>query len=304
MTAGMTMRFLITGAAGMLGTSLLPELKKNDHTVLATDIRLLGPKMKHLDARDCTEMMAVARKFRPHMLMHLAAETDLEVCETEVDYAYAENFLSTQNAVTVCRELSIPLVYISTAGVFDGKKSQPYTEFDFPNPINVYGTSKFQGEQIVRMTMPNHYILRAGWMVGGGERDKKFVSKIMKQLDDGSKRIYAVKDKLGTPTYAPAFSKMLEKIVKTGFYGTYHLACKGKASRYDVAKEILEILGRKDVELKPVSSSYFKKEYFAPRPRSEEMRNYVLDLRGMNGMPMWQDAMKTYLKMHFASYFR
>jgi dTDP-4-dehydrorhamnose reductase len=298
------MRILITGAAGMLGGSLVPELTRHDHAVLATDIRHLGPDMKHLDARDGEEMMRIAKKFRPDMLMHLAAETDLEVCETKVDYAYEENFVSTQNAVMVCRELSIPLTYISTAGVFDGKKSQPYTEFDEPNPINVYGDSKYQGEQIVRTTMPNHFILRAGWMIGGGERDKKFVSKIMKQLDEGSRTIYAVKDKLGTPTYAPAFSKVLQKIVKTGYFGTYHLACKGRATRYDVAKHILRTLGRKDVELKAVNSSYFRKEYFAPRPRSEEMRNYVLDLRGMNEMPQWEDALEVYLKKSFSSYFR
>lgn len=298
------MRILITGAAGMLGSSLIPELTSHDHTVLATDIRLLGPNMKHLDARDGGEMMRVAKKFRPAMLMHLAAETDLEVCETKVDYAYEENFVSTQNAVRVCHDLSIPLTYISTAGVFDGKKSRPYTEFDDPNPINVYGASKYQGEQIVRMTMPDHYILRAGWMIGGGERDKKFVSKVMKQLDEGSRKIYAVKDKMGTPTYAPAFAKMLHRIINTGYYGTYHLACKGRATRYDVAKHILGTLGRKDVELKAVSSTYFGKEYFAPRPRSEEMRNYVLDLRDMNEMPPWEEALEVYLKRSFSSYFK
>jgi len=298
------MRILITGAAGMLGSSLVPELKRNDHTVLPTDIRFLGRDMKHLDARDCEEMMRVANKFRPDMLMHLAAETDLEVCETKEDYAYQENYVSTQNAVTVCRVLSIPLTYVSTAGVFDGRKSQPYTEFDVPNPINIYGASKYQGEQIVRMTMPNHFIVRAGWMIGGGERDRKFVSKIMKQLDEGSTMIYAVKDKIGTPTYAPAFSKMLQKIVMTGYFGTYHLACKGRATRYDVARHILETLGRKEVELKAVSSSHFGKDYFAPRPRSEEMRNYVLDLRGMNDMPRWEDALEVYLNRCFSSYFR
>ena len=298
------MKILITGAAGMLGSSLVPELIRHDHTILATDIRFLGPEMKHLDARDGEEMMRIAKKFRPDMLMHLAAETDLEVCETKVDYAYDENFVSTQNAVKVCRELSIPLTYISTAGVFDGKKSEPYTEFDRPNPINVYGTSKYQGEQVVRMTMPNHYILRAGWMIGGGERDKKFVSKIMRQLDEGSRKIYAVRDKMGTPTYAPAFSKMLHKIVRTGYFGTYHLACKGRATRYDVAKHILRTLGRKDVELKAVRSSFFEKEYFAPRPRSEEMRNYILDLRGMNEMPPWEEALEIYLKKYFSSYFK
>ncbi len=295
---------LVTGAAGMLGTSLVPELVRNDHTVLATDIRHLGPKMKRLDVRDEEFFLQVGRRFRPHLVMHLAAETDLEVCETKADFAFEENYVGTQNAVRVCRELGLPLVYISTAGVFNGKKRLPYTEFDAPDPINVYGASKYQGEQIIRETLPNHFIIRAGWMIGGGDRDKKFVSKVLKQLDRGSKTVFAVRDKLGTPTYAPAFSRVLRRIVDSGQHGTYHLACKGKASRYDVAKRILEILGRKDVKLKAVPSSYFEKEYFAPRPRSEEMRNYVLDLRGMNEMPQWEDALEVYLKSCFSSYLR
>ena len=214
----------------MLGTSLVPVLKDRDHTVLATDIRFIGPNMKRLDVRSLDSMMKVAKSFKPTILMHLAAETDLEVCERRVDYAYGTNFVGTQNACAVARERSIPLVYISTAGVFDGKKEEPYTEFDRPNPINVYGASKLQGERIVRQTMPDHFIVRAGWMVGGGERDKKFVFKILRQLDKGTKTLHAVNDKRGTPTYAPAFSKVLEKLVKTKYYGTYHLACKGQAT--------------------------------------------------------------------------
>lgn len=298
------MRILVTGAAGMLGSSLVPELRKNGHTVLATDIRFTGSKMPKLDVREYDEMLRAAEKFRPHMIAHLAAETDLEVCETKVDYAYRENFIGTQNACAVCRKLDVPLVYISTAGVFDGIKKEPYTEFDAPNPINVYGDSKFRGEEVVRETVPEHYIVRAGWMIGGGEKDKKFVSKITKQLDAGKKTLYAVKDRFGTPTYAPAFSAVLQKIMTSPFFGTYHLACKGNATRYDVAAQILRILGRKDVQLKAVTSSFFKEEYFAPRPRSEEMRNFVLDLRGMNSMPKWEDALEEYLNQHFASYFR
>jgi len=298
------MRILVTGAAGMLGSSLLPVLKDEDHMILSTDINLTGPDMKRLDVRVIEDMMRVAKEFRPEILMHLAAETDLEVCETQRDYAYQENFIGTQNACVVCRELGIPITYISTAGVFDGIKSDPYTEFDKPNPINVYGASKYQGECIVRQTMPEHYIVRAGWMVGGGERDKKFVSKIIAQLNHGAKIIHAVTDRFGTPTYAPAFSIVLEKLMKTKFYGTYHLACKGRASRHDVAAEILRILGRNDVELRAVTSDFFKEEYFAPRPPSEEMRNYLLDLRSMNDMPVWTDALEEYLKKYFKGQFR
>lgn len=290
------MKILVTGAAGMLGSSLVPVLRDHDYSVLPTDIRFIDGDMKHLDVRDFEEMFRTAQDFKPNILFHLAAETDLEVCETDKEYAYQENFIGTQNAVSVCKRMGIPLVYISTVGVFDGKNPCPYTEFDSPNPINVYGDAKYQGEQIVRMTMPNHFIARAGWMMGGGERDKKFISKILKQINDGAKTIYAVSDRRGTPTYAPAFSKMLVKVIEAQHYGTYHLVCKGEATRYDVAKHILETLERKDVTLKAVNSSYFDKEYFAPRPESEEMRNYILELRGMNDMPRWEDALDDYLE--------
>lgn len=298
------MKVLVTGAAGMLGTSLLPVLDAAEHGVLATDINHVGGRIQHLDVRDLESMGSTAKKYKPDLLMHLAAETDLEVCETRVDYAYSENYVGTQNACVVSRELDVPLVYISTAGVFDGLKKEPYTEFDAPNPINVYGASKFHGEQIVRQTVPDHYIVRAGWMVGGGERDKKFVSKIVHQIDSGAKTLYAVTDKFGTPTYAPAFSKVLEKLIRSGIHGTYHLACKGRATRFDVAARILSVLRRDDIELKPVSSDHFSKEYFAPRPPSEEMCNYVLALRGADEMPTWEDAIERYVKEHFSKHMR
>lgn len=298
------MRILITGAAGMLGTSLAPALIDEDHTVRATDINHLSDSVTRLDVRNLEDMIDAARTFRPHLIAHLAAETDLEICEKNIRYAYEENFIGTQNACVTCNELDIPLVYISTAGVFDGRKNEPYTELDAPNPINVYGASKLQGEHIVREITPRHFIVRAGWMIGGGERDKKFVSKIIRQLNSGARTLHAVTDRYGTPTYSPAFSRTLERLIKTRLYGTYHLACKGRASRYDVAAEILKILGRSDVELSAVSSDFFAEEYFAPRPVSEEMRNFVLELRSKDDMPTWRDALDEYLRTHFKESFR
>ena len=260
--------------------------------------------MDELDVRSLEAMSKSISEFKPDMLMHLAAETNLETCEVQVDHAYETNYVGTQNACVVCRELGIPLTYISTAGVFDGTKSEPYTEFDEPSPINVYGASKFQGEKIVRETLPQHYVVRAGWMIGGGDRDKKFVHKIIDQLDDGVDTIHAVTDKTGSPTYAPAFARVLERLIQTGRYGTYHLVCKGRASRFDVAREMLRILNRSDVTVKPVTSDFFKEEFFAPRPRSEEMRNYILGLISMNDMPHWSESLKVYLQTYFADRFR
>lgn len=294
------MRVLITGCGGMLGSAVYPAFQRAGHDVVATD---LVPRptpelpMGSLDVRDHGAVDAVARDVSPDLILHLAAETDLERCETDRDHAYLTNAIGTQNVALVAADLDVPLVYISTAGVFDGTKSdEPYTEFDAPNPINAYGGSKHEGERLVERLVRRHYIVRAGWMIGGRERDHKFVAKVVDQLDAGSKVIHAVTDKLGTPTYTEDFAGGLLALVETPFYGLYHMTCQGVGSRYDVAREIVEYFGRTDVDVRPVGSDFFDETYFAPRPRSEMMRNYVLGLRGLDRMRPWRKALRAYLQ--------
>jgi dTDP-4-dehydrorhamnose reductase len=297
------MKVLVTGAAGMLADSLVPALRRAKYSVLPTDIDVSKSGCTHLDVRDFNEVWRFAsRSFKPRMIIHLAAKTNLEKCELDPDDAYKNNALGTQNIALACRRLKIPMVYVSTAGVFDGTKQGLYTEFDKPNPINVYGSSKFAGETYVRETVGEHFIIRAGWMIGGGSKDKKFVKMILDQISSGATKIHAVTDKFGTPTYAPAFSRVAVELIKSGFFGTYHLACRGQATRYDVAQEILAVVNREDIDLIPVKSDYFDKEFPAPRPRSEMMRNYVLELRGHDEMPTWQEALRQYLRDYFPEF--
>jgi len=293
------MRVLITGSGGMLGGAVYPAFVRAGHDVVSTDLvprPAPGLPMGLLDVRDYGAVHEAILANKPELILHLAAETDLERCETDRDHAYLTNAIGTQNVALVAAELGLPLVYISTAGVFDGTKGdEPYTEFDRPNPINVYGGSKYEGELIVQHTVARHFIVRAGWMVGGLERDHKFVAKVVSQLRDGAKTIHAVTDKLGTPTYTEDFAQNLLALVATPFYGLYHMTCEGAGSRLEVAQAILEYYGRTDVEVVPVSSDFFAKTYFAPRPRSEMMRNYALQLRGLNRMRPWPDALRAYL---------
>jgi len=287
----------------MLADSLVPALRRTNCDVIPTDINVSRSKCTYLDVRDHDEVWRLAsRTFRANLIVHLAAETDVDKCELDPDHAYRTNALGTQNVALACRRLEIPMVYVSTAGVFDGQKEEPYTEFDEPRPVNVYGSSKLAGETYVRNLVNNHFIIRAGWMVGGGSKDKKFVRKILDQIRSGATKIYAVTDKHGTPTYAPAFSRVAVKLIKTGFFGTYHLACKGRGNRFDVAKEILSAINRDDIDLVPVTSDYFEKEYPAPRPRSEAMRNYVLELRGQDDMPTWTEALREYLHDYYPEF--
>lgn len=290
---------LVTGAAGMVGSTMCPILEKEGHKVYVTDIDTSDRKVKLLDVRDINQVKNQVQKIQPDLVIHLAAETDLEKCELEPEQAYLTNTIGTQNVALVCQSKSIPVAYVSTAGVFDGGKKGFYDEFDTPNPINVYGKSKLEGEKIVERLLSRYYIVRAGWMFGGGRKDKKFVAKIIKQIDDGAKKIYAVTDKLGTPTYTVDFSRCISKLILTGYYGLYHMVCSSEGTRHDVAKKILVILGRSDIQLMSVTSEVFSKTYPVQRPKSEMMRNLMLELRGMNTMRSWEEALYEYMDINF-----
>ena len=226
--------------------------------------------------------------------MHLAAETDVDLCEVNPEHAYKTNTMGTLNVALNCRSKNIDMVYISTLGVFDGNKVEPYNEFDEPNPINQYGKAKYEGEKIVERLLSNHYIVRAGWMIGGGPlEDKKFVSKIIDQIDKVSP-ILAVSDKIGTPTYTYDFSKVICELIKTPYYGLYHCTSKGVCTRYDVALKILECMGRPDYPVKMVSSAHFP--LAAPRPRCEASVNYKLQMLGLDTTRQWDIALKEYIK--------
>ncbi|MGA2767339.1 MAG: dTDP-4-dehydrorhamnose reductase [Candidatus Bathyarchaeia archaeon] len=286
------MKILVTGAAGMLGSALCPTLTRRGHTVFSTD---LAPDegIEYLDVRDYKQIETSVRKVKPDMVMHLAAETDVDKCELEPDHAFLTNTIGTQNVALVCQKRGIVMVYISTIGVFYGDKPEPYTEFDNPNPINVYGRSKLEGEKIVQSLLERYYIVRAGWMVGGGpEKDKKFIGKIMKRMNETTV-LKAVNDKIGSPTYTVDFSSCLADLVETGYYGLYHCTNKGYGSRFDVAQKIVDFLGRSGVTVEPVGSAHFPLP--AARARSEMSRNYKLELLGKDTMRNWEDALKEYI---------
>jgi len=291
------MEILVTGAAGMLGSALCPMLREKGYEVYATDVHISDEDIKYLDVRNYKQIKETVEKIKPNMIMHLAAETDVDKCELEPDHAYLTNTIGTQNVALVCQKYDIEMVYISTIGVFDGEKPEPYTEFDEPNPINVYGRSKLEGEKIVQNLLKKYYIVRAGWMMGGGpKKDKKFVAKIIKLLDK-TNELKVVSDKFGSPTYTVDFSRCLTELIETGYYGLYHCTNKGHASRFDVAKKVIEFLGRSDVTLRPVSSAFFPLP--APRARSEMSRNYKLELLGMDKMRYWEEALKEYISFYW-----
>jgi dTDP-4-dehydrorhamnose reductase len=297
-------RVLITGCGGMLGSAIYPYFSSRYGTVIATDKLISEDWLKLLDVRDYHMFDRYFEIYAPDLVLHLAAETDLEYCETHPDVANAVNALATRHIAEVCAKHSCPLVYISTAGVFDGLKEGAYTEDDLAKPIMVYGKAKLEGEEYVENICEKYLIVRAGWMVGGGlKKDHKFVSFILNQIVEGRTVIHAVNDRWGTPTYTDDFSRNLLCLIQRGVYGRYHMVCEGGATRLDVAAEILRILSREDIELVPVSSEFFAQQYFAPRPRSEMMVNANLEKLGLNLMRPWQVALRDYLYNQYGHIF-
>ena len=296
-------RVFITGCGGMLGSAVYPYFVSRYEHVLATSRRVNEEWLLQLDVRDDARVSQTFKEYRPELVFHLAAETDLEYCETHSDIARDTNALATQFLARLCEEYGSTLVYISTAGVFDGLKNGFYTETDQPNPIMVYGQTKYEGELNAIENCSKTFVVRAGWMMGGGRsKEKKFIYKILCQIAEGNKEIFAVNDRWGTPTYAYDFVMNLFHLMDTEKYGTYHMVCEDMGNRYDVAKEILKICKRTDIKLTPVNSDFFKKEYFVARPKSEMLVNSNLSKIGLNHMRPWREALSDYIENYFFDY--
>lgn len=287
-------RVYIAGCGGMLGAAVYAAFSRRC-TVLATDIDLNETWLSQADVRDLGAMEKSVRAFRPDLLLNLAALTDLEQCERDPENAWLTNALGAENLALLAGKLGIPHVYISTAGIFDGAQ-EVYNDFDRPNPLSIYAKSKYHGECFVQRYLSQHFVFRAGWMMGGGEhKDKKFVNKIYQQIKAGCRELFVVDDKAGTPTYTVSFAENMIRVVESGHYGLYNQVCGGACNRYDVASEFVRLLGLEDVvKVTAVSSDHFRSEYFAPRPASEKLVNLKLEARKLNGMPHWKDALAEY----------
>ncbi|UCG27612.1 MAG: NAD(P)-dependent oxidoreductase, partial [Bacteroidales bacterium] len=276
---------------------------KDNFELKCTDIDVNEPWLSYLDFRDYDAYWKDVSGFKPDYLFHMGAYTDLEYCEEYPEDSYDTNTLSVENAVYIANKLNIPVLYISSAGIFDGSKKF-YDDWDQPNPLGIYARTKYLGERFVIEHANRYLICRAGWMMGAGpSKDKKFIQKIMKQLKDGKKVLHIVDDKDGTPTYSHDFAKNVKLLLQKEYWGLYNMVCGGQTSRLEVTREMLELLGLSvDVTIQPVSSDFFSNEYYAVRPPSERLVNRKLDLRKINIMRNWRITLKEYLGSYYKGY--
>jgi dTDP-4-dehydrorhamnose reductase len=297
-------KIYIAGSGGMLGEAFY-RVFNDEFELKCTDKDVNTSWLSFLDFRDFEAYRKDVLEFKPDYLFHLGAYTDLEFCEKNIDDTYHTNTIAAENAVYLANQLNIPLLYISTAGIFDGSK-ELYDDWDIPNPLGHYARSKYMGERYVIEHAEKYIICRAGWMMGGGPaKDKKYIGKLIKQLVSGKRELFIVNDKDGTPTFTIDFARNVKLLFEKQYWGLYNLVCRGQTSRMEVAKELINVLGMNDkVKMIEVNSDYFKDIYFAPRPPSERLVNKKLDLRGINVMRDWQVALRDYIDLYYKDYLK
>lgn len=295
-------KIYMAGCGGMLGEAFYHQFR-DSYALKCTDKDVNTDWLEFLDFRDSKAYERDVVSFAPDYLFHLGAYTDLEFCEKNADDTYLTNTLSVEHAVSLANKLNIPILYISTAGIFDGKQNL-YDDWDTPNPLGVYARSKYMGERFVAENANRYLVCRAGWMMGAGpDKDKKFIQKLMAQIKSGKKELFIVDDKDGTPTYTHDFARNTKALLEKEAWGLYNMVCGGHTSRLEVASELLSILGLQDqIKLNVVVSDYFKDIYFAERPASERLDNRKLRLRNLNLMRDWKIALHEYVNSYYKEY--
>ena len=266
----------------MLGRDLTAHLGAR-HQVVPADL----PEV------DITHLDLVQRTFdstQPEVVIHTAAFTSVDDCEHRPDLAFQVNAEGTRNVAVACRQASLPMLYLSTDYVFDGQKPTPYEEDDQPNPLNVYGRSKLQGERYVTELLEAAWIVRTSWLFG--PLGKNFVRTILQRAQRGES-LRVVDDQVGAPTYTMDLAGKLEQIVVRGSPGIYHVTNRGYCSWFEFAQETLRRAALSHVRVFAIPTSASERP--APRPRNSRLAHTRLESEGLGLLPAWQDALTRYL---------
>ena len=283
------MKVLIIGADGQLGTDLCRLLKNVD---------IIPCTQNDIEITDTNSIKIIFSKYRPEAVINTAAFVRVDDCEDEKDKAYTVNALGARNIAVACQEIGAKLLHISTDYIFGGEpgiRTEPYTEFDVPIPCSVYGKSKLAGEDLVRHLCSKHFIVRTSGLfgtagsLGKGGNFVETMIKMSKQKTD----LKVVNDQVFSPTYSKDLAEKIGQIIKTEYYGIFHVTNSSICSWFEFTQEILKQVGSKTMVIPITSAQYPQK---AKRPSYSVLNNYHLHLLGMDDLRTWREALKDYLK--------
>lgn len=281
------MKLLVTGGKGMLGRTLQKVL--TEHEIIIADL----PEADITDPAGFDRFLADSGA---EAVIHCAAMTAVDRCETEIDLAYRLNAFGSANVASACHRQGVRLIAISTDYVFDGMLDRPYHEFDIASGgATVYGQSKFAGEEMIRHHCPNHVICRISWLYGAG--GPSFVHTMMKLADGTRPELKVVADQHGNPTSTLAIAGELRSLLeRPELVGTFHMTCEGEATWFEFAQEIFRIAGKQQKVI-PYTTQEFPRP--APRPANSRLEKRMLRLAGLPPMPDWHDALAEFMRSEF-----
>ncbi len=288
------LKVLASGGRGMLGRTLQKELSSPEIEILPCDL-------PEADITDAKAIDAFIRDAAPDAVIHCAAMTAVDKCETQADLAYKVNAAGSANVAAACDRQGVRLIAISTDYVFGDTKSGPYDEFDAPSPLNVYGRSKLAGEESVRRHCPNHVIARVSWLYGAG--GPSFVHTMLRLADGTRPELKVVCDQIGSPTSALAAARKLKEILlRPEIAGTFHMTCEGETDWASFAEEIFKLAGVKQAVARCSTEEYLKLaqkpgQPIARRPLNSRLDKMMLRLQGFSPMPHWREALEEFLKL-------
>ena len=254
-------RVLITGSAGQLGTDLVASAKHSGLDVIATS---------HADF-DITDRDLVSQKIvgaEPEAIIHAAAWTAVDACESDVKKAMAINCDGTANVVSAARQVGARVIYVSTDYVFDGTKPTPYIESDLPNPQSVYGASKLAGEQ--QLDMSQDSVVRISWVCG--EHGNNMVKTILR-LAATSPTLTFVNDQIGSPTFTSDVAPILIDFATQSRPGIWHVTNQGTTSWFGFAQDVLRAAELDPNRVQPIATSELRPQRPAKRPANSVLEN-------------------------------
>lgn len=282
------MKILITGGKGMLGRTLQRELA--GHEIVVADL-------PDWDITDDTGFVAKVAEVRPELVIHCAAMTKVDDCEAKRDLAFRLNEEGSRNVALACKTCGARLIAISTDYVFSGEPPrEPWAwgEMDIPRPRTVYGASKFAGEQMIQMLLPEAVILRIAWLYGAG--GPSFVHTMAKLGAQAGAPLKVVNDQRGNPTSTKTVADVIKFLMtKPDVSGIVHGTCEDQCTWYDLTVELFRLLGLTR-EVVPCTTEEFPRP--APRPKNSALKKSVLNLLGYR-TPKWQDALAEFVKSEF-----
>lgn len=281
------MKILITGAAGKLGRQLQQQLT-DKHEVIGTDI--VGEVSCKLDITDYAACQRLVHDMAPDIVLHPAAWTDVNACARHPRKALLINGVGTHNIAVSTAQLGIPVLYVSSNEVFDGRLNRPYTEFDAANPINPYAYSKWYGERAVIQSNPRHYIVRTAWLFAHG--GSNFIQAIRKAAEAG-KALRVVTNEVANPTYTQDVASAIAALIETERYGSYHFVNEGAASRWDFARYALDHSGFRETPIERISRHEWQRPSLAPE--YTELANIAGASIGIRLRP-WQESVQAFLR--------